>query len=105
VAQDECSQECTRPGLENQNCLSNGQATEHEALRVWTQLSLHLTLPYNSPLSHQQVPLRSGERGLEEVEEALLYFSPSLAIHLCHVLLQGEEVGAHRNDAVGWIYG
>lgn len=51
-----------------------------------------------------QVLVRLGQRRVEKMEETLLCPRPGLAIHLCHVQLQGKEDGTIWNVPVGWLH-
>lgn len=63
--------------------MQDGQAVEHEALRVL---------------------IRAGQSGVEEVEETLLRAGASFPIHVRDVHIQGEEIGTVGDDAAGWIH-
>ena len=62
-------------------------------------------LPDNKRLISLQLHVRHGQKHLEEVEEAVLCAGPGVPVHLRHLQLQGEEVGAKRDVADGRVYG
>lgn len=71
VASDASAKESSRPRFTDQDCVPHGQTVEHEALRM--------------VVCNRKIVL-------EKVEKTIFCAGPGVAVHVCHVLVQGGEV-------------